>query len=422
MTMETVAAGDARDRAPAILIIGGGPVGLTLAALLGSAPGAERYRVYVIESGAAPRWDPLQVDLRVYALSRASQQILDGLGAWRDIETARACAYERMQVWQGDTPDGLAALRFDCADIGEPDLGHIVEDALLKHVLAQRLATLPGVSLRAGEAVVSVTRTPDAVSVGLGSGESIEGSLIVAADGAESAVRDKLGLSVLRRSYRQQAVVAHVTTELAHRRTAWQRFLPGGPLAFLPLADGRSSIVWSMPEHEAAELATASDARFLDALQSASAGVLGRLGPVTSRARFPLQIAHALRYCCSRGVLVGDAAHAVHPLAGQGMNLGLADAACLAAEIDAAVRRGEHPGDLRVLRRYERRRKAENLKMLLALDALHHLFRAPGWMAPLRAFGLAAVDAAPSAKRLLMRRALGLDGDVPQGPPPRAVA
>jgi 2-polyprenylphenol 6-hydroxylase len=407
---------------PAILISGAGPVGLTVAALLACAPSANRCRIHVIESAAAPHWDPERVDLRVYALSRASQRIFDRLGIWSDIAAKRACAYERMHVWQGDRPDGAAALRFDCADIGEPDLGHIVEDRLLKHVLAMRLEAAARVTMRTGRTVVAVEPVGRGIAVHLDSGETLEGSLLVAADGADSAVRSMFALPSIGRSYAQQALVAHVTTERAHRDTAWQRFLPGGPLAFLPLADGRSSIVWSLPEADAAVLSAAPEPEFLDALQSASAGVLGRLGPVSARARFPLQIMHALRYCCDRGVLVGDAAHAVHPLAGQGMNLGLADAACLAEEIDAAVQRGEHPGDLRVLRRYERRRKAENLKMLLALDALNRLFRLPAWVAPLRAAGLAAVDAAPPAKRLLMRRALGLDGDVPQGPPPRAVA
>ncbi|MBN1237085.1 MAG: FAD-dependent monooxygenase [Gammaproteobacteria bacterium] len=412
----------ARSEELTILISGGGPVGLTVAALLAASGAGQRCRIEVIESGPPPRWDPDEVDLRVYALSRASQRIFERLRLWAEIERARISPYERMHVWQGEEPDGRAALRFDSADVGEPDLGHIVEDRLLKHVLFERLESEPRVGLRTGRAVVAVERRARGVTVGLDTGETIDGALLVAADGADSAVRSLFQLPTVARSYAQQALVAHVTTELAHRRTAWQRFLPGGPLAFLPLADGRSSIVWSMPDTDAAALLAAPDGEFLAALQKASAGVLGRLQAVTPRARFPLQVMHALRYCCDRGVLVGDAAHAVHPLAGQGMNLGLADAACLAEEIDAALGRGEHPGDRRVLRRYERRRKAENLKMLLALDALHHLFRLPWPVAPLGGLGLAAVDAAPPARRALMRRALGLDGDVPQGPPPRAVA
>src|SRR5690606_35135073 len=169
--------------------------------------------------------------------------------------------------------------------------------------------------------------------------------------------------------------------------------------------------VWSLPTAKADTLHSASDAEFLAALEQAAGGVLGRLRRISPRARFPLQILHALRYCCPRGVLAGDAAHGVHPLAGQGMNLGLADAACLAAQDAAAAGEGLDPGDWRVLRRYERRRKADNLNMLLALDGLHHLFGLPTAMAPIRAFGLALADAVGPAKRWLTRRALGLHLD-----------
>jgi ubiquinone biosynthesis UbiH/UbiF/VisC/COQ6 family hydroxylase len=240
-------------------------------------------------------------------------------------------------------------------------------------------------------------------------GGSIQGTLLVAADGSDSAVRRMLDLPVLSGSYGQTAVVTHVASSLPHRETAWQRFLPGGPLAFLPLADGRSSVVWSLPTERATELLAADTDFFLAELEAASAGVLGALGPCSARAGFPLQALHALRYSAARAVLVGDAAHTVHPLAGQGMNLGLLDAVCLADVIEAALIAGEDPGDLKVLRRYERERKGDNLEMLLALDGLNRLFRLPGWASPLRAAGLKAVDASGIAKRFLMQRALGLN-------------
>src|SRR5690606_3866866 len=175
-----------------------------------------------------------------------------------------------------------------------------------------------------------------------------------------------------------------VATERPHEETAWQRFMPGGPLALLPLSDGRSSIVWSLPDAEAARLRAAPDAEFLAALEDASERVLGRPTACAERALFKLRAQHALRYVEPRAVLIGDAAHTVHPLAGQGMNLGLADAAALAAVIERALAAGEDPGDRRVLRRYERRRKPENLEMLAALDGLHRLFALPDWAAPLR--------------------------------------
>ena len=395
---------------PTLLISGGGPVGLTLAALLAASPSASACRVRIVESGAPPRWDPARTDLRVYALSRASQRIFEDLGVWPAIVGARACPYERMRVWEGAEPAGSAAVAFDSADVGEPDLGHIVEDALIKDVLTKHLAAAAGVGVATRNVVESIEPGAGGMHVVLRDGERVCASLVVAADGGASKVREMLGLASIGRRYAQQAIVAHVVTERPHERTAWQRFLPGGPVALLPLADGRSSVVWSLPDGRAGELMRASDDVFLEALGDATAGALGRLGPVSERARFPLQMLHALRYCCSRGVLAGDAAHVVHPLAGQGMNLGLADALCLACEIDEAMRSGRDPGDMRVLRRYERRRKKENVQMLLALDALHHLFRLPEAAAPLRAAGLAAVDRAVPVKRFLMRQALGLGG------------
>jgi 2-octaprenylphenol hydroxylase len=410
-----------RNAESTVIVSGAGTVGLTLAALLGSGPAAGRLAVHVIEPRAGAAWDPQRMDPRVYALSRASEAVLGRLGVWPRIAAARASPYERMHVWEGADPNGAGSIHFDCAALGEPNLGHIVEDALIKDRLVQLVAALPNVTLASGTELESIDVRASGVVAALLGGGRLAGGLLVAADGTESTVRTLLDLPAVRSSYRQQAIVAHVATERPHGRTARQRFLPGGPLAFLPLADGRSSIVWSLPDPEAERLIAAPDAGFLDALEHASGGVLGRLGPISQRVRFPLQVLLALRYCCSRAVLIGDAAHTVHPLAGQGMNLGLADAACLAAEIEAGLAAGFDPGDLRVLRRYERRRKAENLKMLAALDALNRLFRLPAWAGPLRALGLHAVDRSPPVKRLLMRQALGLGGAPPLGPARRGV-
>jgi ubiquinone biosynthesis UbiH/UbiF/VisC/COQ6 family hydroxylase len=220
-------------------------------------------------------------------------------------------------------------------------------------------------------------------------------------------VRVLAGISAREQSYGQQAIVAHVATAAPHRETAWQRFLPGGPLAFLPLADGRSSIVWSLPTARAETLLAVDEPQFVAALQEASGGVLGALELCSPRAAFPLALLRAHEYCRAGLALVGDAAHCVHPLAGQGMNLGIADAVCLADTLSAACLAGEHVADMRVLSRYVRARKGTNLAMQLAFDALDRLFRLDEWAMPFRKLGLAAVEELPAAKRMLMRRALG---------------
>ncbi len=397
-----------------VIIIGAGPVGLTVAALLLASPQSSRLRINVLEPRPAPAWSPDQTDLRVYALSRASQRILEHAGAWQEIAAARASRYGRMQVWEGDDATGLGSLTFDCAELGEPDLGHIVEDRLIRDRLYRLLDASTSVELRAGVELAAVRSESRAVEIETQSGETFQATVLVAADGGASTVRSLLDLPVATTAYGQEALVTHVVSARPHAETAWQRFLPDGPLAFLPLLDGRSSVVWSMNSGEAQRLSSVSDEAFIDELQPVSGDVLGEIEACTARARFPLRALHARRYCSSRVALVGDAAHTVHPLAGQGMNLGLLDAAALVDTLVAAMSQAEDPGDLRVLRRYERQRKGGNLKMLLAMDALHRLFRLPGPLfAPLRAAGLSAVNTAPLAKNRLMREALGLTGELP---------
>ncbi len=398
-----------------VLIAGGGPVGLVLAALLSRARGSAEWAIQLIEPRPLPRWSADDVDLRVYALSRASQRILATAGVWDAIVAARASPYRRMIVWEGHLGDRLGTLQFDSADIGEPDLGHIVEDRLIRAVLAERLTACPNVSLDYGVELAAVKVTSDRVVAMTAAGTVIEGDVLIAADGSASTVRALVDLPVFDVPYGQAAVVTHVGTTRAHAQTAWQRFLPGGPVALLPLVDGRSSVVWSTSAEHAESLLEADERAFAAELADATDHVLGDIDSVGLRASFALRALHARRYCVPRVALIGDAAHTIHPLAGQGMNLGLLDAAVLAEVLDTAAVGREDPGDLRTLRRYERRQKGRNLRTLLAMDALHRLFtRADPLLAPLRASGMHLVDTSPYAKRRLMHEALGVTGELPR--------
>lgn len=393
---------------PTVVVAGAGVVGLAIAALLASGRCADRLRVLVLDARPLPRWRAEDLDPRVYALSRASQQLLERAGVWQRVAQLRAAPYRRMRVWEGADPFAPHALDFDSAEIGEPDLGHIVEDSLLRMVLGEALAAAPQAQIQVGAEIAAVDAHDREVVVELGNGGLVRGHVLLAADGSESTVRRLCGLPVTSRRYEQTAVVTHVTSGGMHQDTAWQRFLPGGPLALLPLVDGRSSVVWSLPALEAERLLAANDSEFLAELAAASAGVLGEITACSKRVAFPLQALHALRYATHRVALLGDAAHTVHPLAGQGMNLGLLDAAAMAAVIEDAALAGEDVGDLKVLRRYERERKGDNLAMLTVFDGLNRLFGLPDWAAPLRLFGLRAVESAYPVKRLLMQKALGL--------------
>ncbi|NNF52467.1 MAG: hypothetical protein HKN59_08520 [Gammaproteobacteria bacterium] len=411
-----------------IVIAGAGIVGAALAALLARHPATRKLAVAVVDKDAGKIFAAdMPAGLRVSALSRASQNILTAAGAWPLMPAARMCAYREMRVWDAradnkDNPeeDGI---HFDSALLGEPDLGHIVENDLLSACLQHLLESTSSVALlRSAELTAAkagsneVTLTLSAAEPGhAGKEREITTRLLVGCDGARSKVRELAGIKVNEASYSQRGVVAEVATSQPHRETAWQRFLPDGPIAFLPLANGHCSIVWSCSEERAAKLLQLDERAFGRAVTTAGNAVLGDAELAGARASFPLRRLHAIQYCRDGIVLAGDAAHVVHPLAGQGANLGLLDAAALAEIVAAALSDGESPGDLRVLRRYERWRKGENEAMLSALDGLSKLFSHTGGpLKVLRRLGLAAVARSTAARNQFARQALGVSGELPK--------
>lgn len=384
-----------------VVVVGGGMVGAATACLL-----AARGRVAVIETGVAPvAVCDEQIDLRVSALSRASQRLLERLGAWQLIGEGRRCAYRQMRVWDAQVPPrSEQALVFDSAEIAEPDLGHIVENRRIVAALHERLAELDNVDLYAPADAEDISNGDREVTLRLADGRRLSSRLLLGADGAGSRTRRAAGIDTRGRSYEQRAVVTHVRTERPHGDVAFQRFLPDGPVALLPLYDGRSSVVWSTTPDAAAALLDAGAQEFCDALTVATDQVLGRVIDCDARAAFPLRLQQAEHYVRGRIALVGDAAHTVHPLAGQGVNLGFADAAGLLAALEGVA----DPGDHAALRRYERAARSRNVVMMSSLDGLHRLFTHSHPLAALvRSAGLGLVNRAGPVKQALIRRALG---------------
>ena len=396
-----------------VVIVGAGVIGAVMASLLVvrklSAPG--RVAIIADRFAAAPAADA-DWDMRVFALSRASERVLKACRVWDALPVQRVFAYERMCVWDaGGEPDGKGSLRFDCAEIGEPNLGCIVDGRALQWQCLQAARAAGAVLIEAGlEAAIA---TDADISVRLSDGRALRSGLLIAADGQESKARALLGIDTGGHIYHQDALVAHVRTAKSHANTAWQRFLPAGPLALLPLADGRSSIVWSTALAGAARLRALDAEAFGAALTAASGAVLGDCELSTPLASFPLKLQYALDYARPRAVLLGDAAHVVHPLAGQGLNLGLLDCAVL-ADVLGQAGGGAFFGEHGLLRRYERRRRSENMLAAGAFDGLERLFSTANPLgAGLRAAGLSAVGKVPFLKRRLAQRALGLTGDLP---------
>ncbi|MEX2495050.1 MAG: UbiH/UbiF/VisC/COQ6 family ubiquinone biosynthesis hydroxylase [Woeseia sp.] len=395
-----------------IVVAGAGIVGLTLAGLLAQSGQAGRFAIRVIDGGERPRFDPgADVALRVSAISAGSAAILASLGAWEKVLAERAGVFREMRVWDASqSPDGPEALRFSAAEFALPELGFIVENVLLQDALLQILED-SGVVPEFSKAVESLRPgTGAGVDVVCADGEVLSADLLIGADGTASSIRRHAKIAVTSWRYPQFAFVSHLRPEKDHGECAWQRFLPGGPLALLPLHDGRVSVVWSTSPEQAQEARDASDLRLGSMLTEASDRVLGKLSAAGSRGSFQLKAQYAVRYVTPGIALAGDAAHNIHPLAGQGANLGIADAALLAEIVSGAVAAGEYPGDVPVLRRYERGRKGANKTMLYFVDGLHRLFSSPSARAgKLRGAGMRLFNASGPLRKRAVAMALGLD-------------
>lgn len=390
-----------------VIIIGGGIVGATTACAFA----LEGVNVALVEAHAPLSVEPQTRDPRMYAITRASERIFRSLGVWDAILATDICAFSDMEVWDADGP---ARLHFDCAELGEPCLGYIIEPRTIHSALMSRLNALDQITLFCPNRFEDIHITDSQAEVQLDDGQRLTAALVIAADGVHSPVREAMGIETQRHDYRQSSLVALVKPADSHLATAWQRFLPGGPLAFLPMNDGWCSIVWTLPATEIDRVLGLDKQAFHTELTAAFAARLGEIVDSEARQAYPLHRVHADHYVHARLALVGDAAHAIHPLAGQGVNLGLLDAAAIAEVVSTAINAGKDPGAMAVLRRYERWRRSDNLLMMSTMDGLNRLFSnanpALGWA---RNLGMSLLGQVRPGRHLLMRHAMGLGSDLP---------
>lgn len=396
-----------------LIIVGAGMVGSALALALKDS-GLDILLIDGSPLSVKPFDAEAAFEPRVSALSAASQRILDRLGAWPGVVARRASPYGEMQVWDGT---GTGAIHFSAASVHADVLGHIVENRVVQDALLEPLHD-SGIGLMPNARLEHLRHSGDDWLLTLVDGRQLRAPLVIAADGANSAVRRLAGCATREWDYLHHAIVTSVRCEQPHRRTAWQRFTDDGPLAFLPLDrqgdEHWCSIVWSVTPEEAERLMALDDEAFCIALGEAFEHRLGRVEHSDPRLCIPLRQRHAKRYVEPGLALIGDAAHTIHPLAGQGVNLGFLDAAVLAEVLLHAHARGERLADEKVLSRFERRRMPYNLGMMAAMEGFERLFQAdPLPLRWLRNAGLRWVNQQPEAKALFVRQALGLSGDLP---------
>jgi len=391
-----------------VVIIGGGMVGLTLACALGGS----RLQVAVVEAH-----EPEDIhaddeyDLRVSAISRASQQVFMNLNVWEGMKSRRISAFEHMHVWDA-TGDG--EINFDAAELGVDALGHIVENRVTQLALLDQVKQLGNVDCLCPQQVKNIEYGEIGSRILLANGNEVSARLLVGADGAHSRVREAAAIDLQQADYDQKALVCVVKSTLHHQDTAWQRFLPTGPLAFLPLGDGRCSIVWSSTSEQADALVALDQRDFCRKLEQAFDRKLGSIESVGQRAAFPLVRRHAETYVKPGLALIGDAAHTIHPLAGQGVNLGILDAACLAQIIIKADGMGHDIASQSSLRKYERWRRGDNAIMMFSMSGFKNLFsNEQSELSVIRNAGLNLVNSIQPLKNKFMRHAMGLEGDLP---------
>ena len=389
-----------------VLIIGGGIAGLSLAVALGR----QDFKVIVIDGASRPTWQEFgsglaDWDLRVSALTPGSIAFLSEIGAGTATSLHRATPYAAMRVWDAN---GSGNIVFDADDLGTPWLGQIVENREILRALLQCADAMPTVQVLWEHALETLSLSEPGWVIGCSRERQFRAALTIGADGARSKARQLLGMPTREWSYGQTAIVATVGLTSGHEATCWQAFLESGPLAMLPLADPlKVAIVWSLDDTAHAQMEGLSDSAFVEALNRAmgpSAPVADAVGP---RASFPLAQRHAVDYCDEGFALVADAAHSIHPLAGQGINLGLTDVAVLSEELAAAREGGLSLSSAVPLKRYQRRRKTENLVMMAAMEGFKRGFGSLSPMAVVsRNLGLNLVDQQGWLKRWFMRHAI----------------
>ncbi|MCU0838330.1 MAG: UbiH/UbiF/VisC/COQ6 family ubiquinone biosynthesis hydroxylase [Rhodospirillales bacterium] len=389
-----------------VVIVGGGFVGGALACALGD----QGLRAVVIEAAEPSALTEQGFDGRASAISLTSRRLLERLGIWDEVADA-ACPMLDIRVADADS---RLFLHYDHREVGDEPFGHMLENRLLRRATQQRLLRHPTAMLIAPASLVALTRGSDGVEARLAGGGRVRAPLAVAADGRDSPTREQAGIRTTGWNYGQTAIVCTVAHAEPHRFVAVEHFLPAGPFAILPLNGNRSSIVWTERTRLAPTIMALDEAAFTRELARRFGDFLGALRVVGPRWSYPLSLQYAARATAPRLALVGDALHAMHPIAGQGLNMGYRDVAALTDVLATAAADGRDLGSEAVLARYARWRRFDNLQMLLATDGLNRLFSndiPPIRMA--RDVGLAIVNRLPPVKRVLMRHAMGMIGDLP---------